>query len=107
MIEIYLKNILLGALIILVIVFIFAVIQIVFILFDLRKIVSEAKKLIKDLEKRIKAISSVLDIATLILGGLEEVKSRLICGVMSKTNFAALIAGLKKGFSVFTGGDKK
>lgn len=106
MMEIYLKDALFFCLIVFVIALIVLLIQLIFILFDIRGIVKQSRKMFKDLEKKIKAVTSIFDVASLILGGVEEVKKRVIKQAISKTNWKAFIAGLRKGVKVLLGGEK-
>lgn len=100
--EVYLRSGLWAVLIIFVIALIFAAVQMILILFDVRQISKESKKIIK----RVKALTSVFDAVTMVTGGIEEVKKRVVKEAISKTNWKAFIAGLKKGVQVLFGGEK-
>lgn len=104
--EMYLGNILTFCLIIFVIALTICVIQVILIFLDIRESVKEAKKLLKDLEKKIKAVTSVLDVAVMLVGGMDQIKNRVASQVIKKSNMGAFIAGLKKGAQVLFGGEK-
>jgi hypothetical protein len=100
--EVYLRSGLWAVLILFVIALIFAAVQMILILFDVRQISKESKKIIK----RVKALTGVFDAVTMVTGGIEEVKKRVVKEAISKTNWKAFIAGLKKGVQVLFGGEK-
>lgn len=105
--NIYLVNIFWFCLILLVITFIVAMVQVVLMLIDMRSATKQAKKMVEEIEKKIKAFTSILDIATLVLGGFEGVKARVIRDSLGKNNLVAFFAGFKKGIQVLLGGEKK
>jgi len=108
MMQTYLINIFWFCLILFVLALTVAVVQIVIILIDLRQTTKEIKKMIKDIEAKVKAVTSVIDIVTLFMGGMEEAKKRALKhSIPSKSTFAGLFAGIKKGLEVFVGGDGK
>lgn len=98
--ELVLRNIMWFSLILLLLALTVEVVQIIIILLDVRGSVREVKK-------KLKALTSVLDIATLFLAGLEEMKRR--AGEQadpSKATLKAFLAGVKKGLQVLVGGEK-
>lgn len=98
--EIILKNIMWFSLILLLLVLTVAVVQVVIILLDVRGAT-------KDLKKKLKSLTSVLDLATMLFGGLEEIKRRAIKqAIPSKTTLVGFFAGVKKGMQVLLGGEK-
>ena len=101
-----LLNILWICLIIFVIALIVTVVQFILILLDMRQMSKQAKKMVLDIEKKVMSIASILDIATVVLGGMESAKRRVINQAISKSNWAAIFAGLRKGIKVLLGGEK-
>lgn len=106
MMEIYLKNILWFVLIIFVGTLIFAVVQIILILLDIRNTAKDAKKMLKDIEIRVRALTSLLDVVSMVFGGIEEAKRKVMDRTLSASNLSAYAAGLKKGVKVLFGGEK-
>jgi len=99
--EIYLRNIMWFCLILLLIALTVAVIQIIIILLDLRSAAREAKKMVKDVEKKVKSVTSILDMAVMLTGGLEEAKKRVMKrAVPARSTLTGFFAGLKKGLAV-------
>ena len=90
MLQTYLVNILIFCGILLLLAITVAVIQGIIILIDVRRISKEVRK-------KILALTSVIDIVTLLLGGMGEAKKKL---QPSKSTLIAFIAGLKKGIQV-------
>ncbi|MBI5698896.1 hypothetical protein HZC35_01120 [Candidatus Saganbacteria bacterium] len=98
--EAILKNIMWFSLILLLLALTGAVIQVVIILLDVRSAT-------KDLKKKLKSLTSVLDIATMLMGGLEGIKRRAIKqAIPSKATLVGFFAGVKKGMQVLMGGEK-
>lgn len=94
MLQIYLINILIFTAIILLIALIVAVVQIVLILID-------ARQTTKELKTKLQSVFSVIDLATMFLGGLEGAKRRLIKqAIPDQSTMVAFAAGLKKGLAV-------
>jgi len=101
MMELYLRNIMWFCLILLLIAATVAVIEIVIILLDLRSATREAKKMVKDVEKKVKSVTSILDLAVMLTGGLEEAKKRVMKkAIPTRSALAGFFAGLKKGLEV-------
>jgi hypothetical protein len=91
MIQTYLVDALVFCSILLVIALIVGAIQLVMILVDARKMTHEVKE-------KFMAISSVLDIVSIILGGLGMVKKKI--RVPDSSSLTAFMAGLKKALQV-------
>jgi len=105
--EMILKNIMWFSLILLLLALTVAVVQVVIILLDVRGATKELRKMVKDLERKIKSLTSILDIATMLMGGLDEVKKRAIKrATPSKATLVGFFAGVKKGMQVLLGGEK-
>lgn len=108
MMQTYLINIFWFCLILFVLALTVAVVQIVIILVDIRQTTKEVKKMTKEIETKIKTVTSVIDIATLFMGGMKEAKKRAIKHALpSKSTLAGLFSGIKKGLDVLLGGEKK
>src|SRR3989339_1826547 len=104
--EVYLYNILLFSLILFVIALIVAMVQVILMLIDLRQVTRDVKKMVKDVEQKVKSIISVLDVAKLLMGSMDEIGRRVTKGTFGKSTWSAVFAGIKKGFTVFSGRDK-
>ncbi len=91
MIQVYLINILYFCLILLVIALVVGAIQLIMILFDVRKMTHEVKE-------KFLAVTSVLDIVSLIVGGLGSVKKKM--RAPDSSTFVAFMSGLKKALQV-------
>lgn len=91
-------NVLIFCGIVLLIVLIVAAIQSILLLVDIRRTSREVKK-------KIYTITSVLDIVSLLLGGVDEAKRRISKKLKpSKSTLIAFAAGLKKGLNVLLKG---
>lgn len=90
MLQTYLVNGLIFCGILLLLAITVAVIQGVIILIDVRRVTKEVRK-------KMLALTSVIDIVTLLLGGMGEAKKRLD---PSKSTLIAFVAGLKKGLQI-------
>lgn len=90
-----LMNILIFCGIILLIALTVGVIQAIIILVDVRHTSKEVKK-------KLYALTSVIDIVSLLMGGMEGAKKR-----MGENSIIAFIAGVKKGLKVLLRSEKK
>lgn len=87
-------NILIFCLILLLIALIVAAVQGILILFDFRSISKEVRK-------KFLAVTSAIDIAALLLGGVDEAKKRFKKKLKSdRPTLMAFLAGVKKGLQV-------
>lgn len=105
--DIILRDILWGFLIVFVGTLIFAMVQVIFMLMDIRFVTKNAKKMIAEIEKKISPLLSLFDIVTMLMSGLEGIKRKMINDSVKKANMKAFIAGLIKGVKIFMGGEKK
>lgn len=100
MLQTYLINILIFAGIILLLVLVVAAIQMILILL-------EARRAAKELKAKVAVITSAIDVVSMVLGGVEGAKARIIKNLIpGKKNINALVAGVKKGVSVLVQGKK-
>lgn len=90
MIQVYLINTLYFCLILLIIALAVGAIQLIMILLDVRKMTHEVKE-------KFLAITSVLDIVSLVVGGLGSVKK---IKAPDSSTFVAFMSGLKKALQV-------
>jgi|GEM_PF-1370227 len=94
MLETYLINILLFCGIALLITLTVAVIQGIIILVDIRHTSKEVKK-------KLYSLTSVIDVVSVLMGGMESAKKRLKKKMTpSKSTMIAFAAGVKKGLEV-------
>ncbi len=95
-------NVLVFCAILLLIALIVGTVQMVIVMIDVRR---TSKKV----TKKVETVTSLLDIGSLLLGGVEGAKKKMTSNMISKSNFAALIAGIRKGLQVLfkkEGGEK-
>ena len=89
-----LMNILIFCIILLIIAFIVGTVQLVIMLIDVRKTT-------KTVSKKVEAVTSMIDIVSLIFGGMDEAKKRVQNKIVpNKSNLIAFVAGIKKGLQV-------
>ena len=94
MIQTYLVNILLFSAILLLLTLTIGAVQIVLILLDLRKTATELKK-------KLEVFTSMLDIATLLFGGLNSAKRRVASKFSANGSvLLAFVAGFKKALKI-------
>ena len=98
MVQVYLVNALIFCVILLVIALIVGAVQLTMILFDLRKMTDEVKN-------KFLAVASVLDIVTLVVGGLGGAKKKF--KEQDGSTMVAFLGGLKKALQVFFGKEGK
>lgn len=89
MLQYYLVNILIFCAILLLIVLIVGAIQLVLMAIDIRKMTDEVKN-------KVLAITSLFDIVSLVIGGLDIAKRK----IPISHNLTAFAAGLKKALQV-------
>lgn len=90
MVQTYLINILIFCVILLLIALIVGTLQLVIILIDVRKTTREVSE-------KIRAITSLLDIVSILIGALNLGKAKIKDKIPGKSKLFALVAGLKKG----------
>ena len=90
MLQAYLINILLFCAVLLLIVFIVGTVQLVIILIDVRKTTREVTE-------KVRAITSLLDIVSILFGALNMTKGKIKDKIPGKSTLFALVSGLKKG----------
>ena len=90
MLQTYLINILLFCAVLLLIVFIVGTVQLVIILIDVRKTAREVTE-------KVRAITSLLDIVSILFGALNMTKGKIKDKIPGKSTLFALVSGLKKG----------
>ena len=90
MLQAYLINILLFCAVLLLIVFIVGTVQLVIILINVRKTAREVTE-------KVRAITSLLDIVSILFGALNMTKGKIKDKIPGKSTLFALVSGLKKG----------
>ena len=99
--QVYLVNALIFCVIILVLVLAVAALQLVLVMIDVRRMTREVKE-------KFLAITSVLDIVTLLVSGLSGVKNKLgERGGLSSGTVVAFAAGLKKALKILFNKNKE
>ena len=91
--QIYLVNSLIFCAILLLIAFIVGTVLLIIILIDVRRSVREVTA-------KVHAVTSLIDIATMLVGALDMAKGRLGEKMPGKGTAVAFAAGLKKGLEV-------
>jgi len=92
MLQVYLLNALIFCAILLLLAVTVASVQIVLILIDVRKMTNEIKE-------KLLAITTVLDVVTLVIGGLGAAKKKFKHG--DSATFVGFMAGLKRALQAF------
>lgn len=90
MLQTYLVNILIFCAVLLLIALIVGTLQLIIIFIDVRKTTREVTE-------KIRAITSLLDIVSLLIGALNLTKGKIKEKIPGKSTLFALVAGLKKG----------